>query len=123
MKLLSQSSLKSETERTQNMLTTQLPETQGPLASLQNENMREKQEEETKTNKEETEEPESKVEAKVDQDFAIIATKSVITARVHAPNQKGLELQTKREATHHIREEPHLRVKEEKLPKDQTLSE
>ena len=105
------------------MLSTQSPGTQEPPAILPKEKIKKKQEEETKINKEETEEPESKVEAKVDQDFAIIATKSVITTRVHAPNQKGLELQTKREATHHIREEPHLRVKEEKLPKDQTLSE
>ena len=105
------------------MLSTQLPGTHEPQASLQKEKMKKKQEEETKINKEETEEPESRAGAKLDQDSARTAMKSVIITRVHAQNQKGLEPQTKREATHHIREEPHLLVKEEKPPKDQTLSE
>ena len=66
---------------------------------------------------------ESRAEAKVDQDSATTATKSVIITRVHAPNQKGLELQIKEEAQHLIQEEPHPRVKEEKQPRDQTHSE
>ena len=93
---------------------------QGLPASLRKENMTEKQEEETKTNQEQMEEPDRKVEAKVEHDFAIIATNIVITTPVVALNPENKVLQTKEGILHRTQEEPV--VKEQRLPKDQGLS-
>ena len=96
-----------ETARTQNTLTMQLAGgIQGPPASLRKENMTEKQEGETKTNQEQMEEPDRKVEAKVEHDFAIIATNIVITTPVVALNPENKELLTKEDTPHRTQEAP-----------------
>ena len=88
---------------------------QEPAASLPKEKIKKKTEAETKTSKEETQHKTGgKAEARVDPDFAIIATKLVTTTPPHAPNKKTLVLQIREGVTHHTQEGPHLREKEEK---------
>ena len=90
----------------------------------QKEKRKMKTEAETKKSKEENQHKTGgKAEAKVDPDFAIIATKLVTTTPPHAPNQENLVLQIREGVTHHTQEGPHLREKEEKQTRVQTHSE